>query len=75
MTRTNTLVLTKPRCVQCDATFRAMNALGIPYEKEDIEDTPERATALGYLSVPVVIAPDGSHWGGYQPAKIKALAA
>lgn len=68
-------VYTKPNCVQCNATFKALDKANISYEKIDIsEDTEARdyVMALGYLQAPVVIAGD-DHWAGFRPDRIKAL--
>ena len=70
-------VYTKPSCVQCNATYRALDAKGIEYEVHDLSEDPtalEMVKALGYLQAPVVIA-DGEHWGGFRPDKITELAA
>lgn len=71
-------VYIKPRCVQCNATYRALDAQGIEYEVIDMSQHPEaldKVKSLGHLQAPVVIAPDGSHWSGFDPDRIKALAA
>lgn len=70
-------VYTKPACVQCNATYRALNQYGIPYSVIDItEDDAARnyVMALGYISAPVVVA-GAEHWSGFRPDRIKALAA
>lgn len=41
----------------------------------DDPEALELAKSLGYTASPVVIAPDGSHWSGLQPDRVKALAA
>ena len=51
-------VYTKPACVQCKATFRALETRGIAYETVDISqdaEALERVRALGYLQAPVEI--------------------
>ncbi|KQH76629.1 glutaredoxin [Mycobacterium gordonae] len=70
-------VYTKPACVQCTATFRALDKAGVHYQKIDITvDAQARdyVMALGYLHAPVVVAED-AHWSGFRPDRIKALAA
>lgn len=55
-----------------------MEEKGIPFEEIDmtLDDSAfQKAQDLGYKSAPVLIAPDGSHWSGYVPDKIDALAA
>jgi glutaredoxin-like protein NrdH len=70
-------VFSKPNCVQCDATKRTLNNLGLDYEVTDLTEDPaslEYVRSLGYLQAPVVVAGD-DHWSGFRMDKIKALAA
>ncbi|WP_277051059.1 glutaredoxin-like protein NrdH [Ruania albidiflava] len=70
-------VFSKPACVQCDATYRALKKHGLDYEVVDIStdaEALESVKALGYQQAPVVFA-GGDHWSGFRPDKIKALAA
>lgn len=65
----------KPLCVQCDATKRALNKAGVSYDVVDItEDAEALATvkALGYVQAPVVVTSE-DHWSGFRPEKLKAL--
>lgn len=69
-------VYTKPACVQCNATYRALDKKGIAYSSVDITedaDALERLKALGYQQAPVVDSPTGS-WSGFNPGKIEELA-
>lgn len=69
-------VYTKPACVQCNATFKALDKQGISYEKVDIsldDEARDYVMALGYLQAPVVVAGD-EHWSGFRPDRIRALA-
>ena len=69
------IVYTKPSCVQCTATTRALNKYGLEFTEVDlVEDADALATikSLGYQQAPVIFA-DGDHWAGYRPDKIKAL--
>jgi glutaredoxin-like protein NrdH len=68
-------VYTKPACVQCKATYRALDKAGIEYDIIDISvdaDARDYVMALGYLQAPVVVAGD-SHWSGFRPDRINAL--
>ncbi|HJB62666.1 MAG TPA: glutaredoxin-like protein NrdH [Candidatus Microbacterium pullistercoris] len=70
-------VYSKPSCVQCNATYRALDAKGIEYEVTDVSldaDALEQVKQLGYMQAPVVIA-DEDHWSGFRPDKIDELAA
>lgn len=70
-------VYTKPSCVQCKATYRALDSKGLEYDVLDVsedEQALELVKSLGYLQAPVVVA-DGEHWSGFRPDKIADLAA
>ncbi|MFT4124925.1 MAG: redoxin NrdH [Gordonia sp. (in: high G+C Gram-positive bacteria)] len=69
-------VYTKPACVQCNATYKALDKQGLEYEIVDIstdDDARDYVMALGYLQAPVVVA-GNDHWSGFRPDRIKALA-
>ena len=69
-------VYTKPACVQCTATYKALDKQGIVYETVDItldSEARDYVMALGYLQAPVVVA-GTQHWSGFRPDRIKALA-
>ncbi len=69
-------VYSKPSCVQCTATKKALERAEIEFEIFDVtmdEDAYKTVTDLGYLQAPVVIAGD-EHWSGFQPDRIAALA-
>ncbi len=70
-------VYSKPACVQCDATYRALDKHGIAYDVVDLTQDPtalELVRSLGYLQAPVVIA-GNTHWSGFRPDQITALTA
>lgn len=70
-------VYTKPACVQCNATKRALDKQGLDYTTVDVTEDAAAADnlkALGFASVPVVIADDTEPWAGYRPDRVKALA-
>ena len=65
----NVTVYSKPACVQCTATTRALDAKGIAYKLVDFsEDAAALAqvTELGYRQAPVVIA-GNMHGAGPRP--------
>ena len=69
-------VYSKPACVQCTATTRALEARGLDYEVIDLtedDDAMTQVSELGYRQVPVVIAGD-DHWAGFRPDLIGRLA-
>ena len=69
-------VYTKTACVQCNATFKALDKHGVEYEAVDIsvdDEAREYVMALGHLQAPVVVT-GSDHWSGFRPDRIKALA-
>lgn len=70
-------VYTKPACVQCKATYKALDKQGVDYDVIDIsldDEARDYVMALGYLQAPVVVTED-QHWSGFRPDLIKGLAA
>lgn len=73
---THITVYSKPACVQCNATYKALDKHGLAYRVVDVTQDPEArdyVLSLGYLQAPVVIAGD-RHWGGFRLDRIKSLA-
>ena len=71
-------VYTKPACVQCNATFKALDKRGIEYQKIDVTENPEAreyVMSLGYLGAPVVYVSPAVHWSGFRPDRLGRLAA
>lgn len=79
------IVYSKPQCVQCKATTRALDKQGLAYKSIDVTESPDHfdyLKGLGVLQMPyveVVDAEDSSSvkdsWTGFNPEKIKALSA
>ena len=68
-------VYSKPSCVQCNATYRALDKKGINYQVIDVtadDAAAEYVKGLGYMQAPVVVT-DDEHWSGFRPDKIEAL--
>ncbi|WP_026530710.1 glutaredoxin-like protein NrdH [Haematomicrobium sanguinis] len=68
-------VYTKPACVQCNATYRALDRKGIEYKTVDLSqdaEALERVRELGYAQAPVVVT-DADHWSGFRPDKIEEI--
>lgn len=68
-------VYSKPSCVQCVATYRALEQRGIPFEVVDMSvdaDALAMVQGLGYRQAPVIMA-GSDHWSGFRPDKINAL--
>ncbi|CAA0126457.1 Glutaredoxin-like protein NrdH [Mycolicibacterium vanbaalenii] len=68
-------VYTKPSCVQCTATYKALAKAGLSYDTVDIATNSEArdyVMSLGYLQAPVVVA-GAEHWAGFRPDRIRSL--
>lgn len=74
-------VFTKPGCVQCNATYRALEKQGFEYETTDVTqnlDAYKYLENLGHMQMPVVEVRDDEgvlqdSWTGFNPDKITAL--
>lgn len=75
-------VYSKPGCVQCNGTYRAMDKKGLDYNKIDVsqdEAALELTKSLGHMQAPVVVkwSENGDiedHWSGFNPEKIAEYA-
>ncbi|WP_165217151.1 glutaredoxin-like protein NrdH [Schaalia sp. ZJ1691] len=70
-------VYSKPRCPQCDATYRLLDKQGMDYVKVDVTEDAAALNfikGLGYQQAPVVTVGE-DHWSGFRPDRIKAVAA
>lgn len=72
-------VYSKPSCVQCTMTYRALDKAGLAY---DVVDVTENAAAyeyvtgdLGYSQAPIVVVDEHDHWSGFRPDNIGRIAA
>ncbi|MGI0520216.1 glutaredoxin-like protein NrdH [Microbacterium maritypicum] len=71
------VVYSKPSCVQCSMTYRALDAKGIPYRVVDLaadDNALDYAKDLGYSQAPVVVVDDHDHWSGFRPDQIDRIA-
>ncbi|MGD8171316.1 glutaredoxin-like protein NrdH [Vibrio sp. TRT 21S02] len=69
------IIYSKPACVQCVATQKAMAAKNIRYKSIDLTQDShalEKVQALGYREVPVVVVGE-RHWSGFRPDMINTL--
>ncbi|CAM3492689.1 glutaredoxin domain-containing protein [Tsukamurella hominis] len=78
-------VYSKPACVQCTATYKALDKhVGADhYEVVDISQDDaarELVVGMGYLQAPVVLVRNSAtgelveHWSGFRPDRAKACA-
>lgn len=73
-------VYSKPACVQCNATYRALDKSDVSYSKTDMSqdvNALDLVRSLGFQQAPVVLVRDGEEivdsWSGFRPDKIKEL--
>lgn len=74
-------VYSSPGCPQCNATYRKLDKLDLPFTPVDVTEDPEAHTyvvSLGYTQVPVTVAETDTgeiyHFYGFRPDKLEALA-
>lgn len=68
-------VYSKENCVQCTASYRALDKEGIDYDTVMLEDNPdilEQLRSEGYMQAPIIDT-GVEKWSGFRPDKIKAL--
>ncbi len=72
-------IYSSPGCVQCQATYRALDGHGIVYKVVDVSQSPAALEyvrdELGYSQAPVVVVSDEDHWSGFRPDHIDRIAA
>lgn len=70
-------VFSREGCVQCNATFRALDDRGVEYRVVDVDELPTGAAdelrALGFQRLPVVKAEGMAAWSGSRPDLIGAI--
>ncbi|OKL48521.1 NrdH-redoxin [Boudabousia liubingyangii] len=70
-------VYSKPNCVQCTATYRALDKQGAQYQVVDLtqdDSAMEFVRSLGHAQAPVVVAGD-LNWAGFRPDLIRKVVA
>ena len=68
-------VYTKPGCMQCRATIRALQRADLSFTTIDVTAHTEArdfVMSLGYLHAPVVVC-GTTHWSGFRPDRIAEL--
>ena len=70
-------VYSKPGCMQCTMTKKALEKNGIPYTEVDVTEVEAAleyiSIELSYAQVPVVVVDDQTHWAGFRPDRIGRL--
>jgi glutaredoxin-like protein NrdH len=68
-------VYTKPNCIQCTQTKKALTKKGISYKIIDVTENLEaynKVVSMGFKSAPVVVT-NNEAWAGFQPDKINNI--
>lgn len=69
----------KPACVQCTMTKKALEKKGLAYTEVDLTQNPAAldyvSSELGYSMAPIVVVNDDDHWAGFRPDLIARAAA
>ena len=69
------IVYSKPQCVQCTATVKALETKGIAHKVVDLtldSSAMNKVKSLGYRQAPVVVA-GSRHWSGFRPDMISQI--
>ena len=81
MTTKTLIVLSRPECVQCNATYRALDKKNLDYSVQDAttEENKVISARFNIKSAPAVLVMQGGEileaWGGFRPDRIGAYAA
>lgn len=70
-------VYSRPACVQCNATYKKLDQLGVPYEVVNLEGNvtlTEKFKDMGFMQAPVIRGPFGEYFSGYQPDRLQEIA-
>lgn len=62
-----------PKCYQCISVKKWLDRNGISYQYKDVEDNMELLSDLGIRTLPVVVMPDGSAFGGFDIGKLQEI--
>lgn len=73
-------VKTKTKCVQCDATLRTLDKMGLAYTVASVEEHMDEALQVvpNALTAPIVVVSGGGYdkpwgWSGFMPSFLEKL--
>jgi glutaredoxin-like protein NrdH len=75
-------LLSKPACMQCDATHMTLEDMKVKFTKKDMTQDAEAlalAKSFGFMQAPVVVVRNAAgdivdKWSGFRPEKIAEYA-
>jgi glutaredoxin-like protein NrdH len=72
------IVYSTPKCMQCQLTYRELEAHDILYRVVDLSEDAQALAyvteELGYAQAPIVVVTDEDHWAGFRPDHIDRIA-
>lgn len=68
------IIYSKRGCVQCTATIRWAEELGLSFTVRDATEHPEEVAELGFTQVPIVVPDNAPPFSGFRPDRLDALA-
>ncbi|MET3945303.1 glutaredoxin domain-containing protein [Corynebacterium mucifaciens] len=68
------IIYSKDKCVQCKATIKRAEALGLSFMVCDAAELPEDVAALGFTQAPIVVPDNAPPFSGFRPDRLAALA-
>lgn len=71
-------VYSRKNCVQCNATYRKLDQLGLTYAIVNMDEASaavrDKLLSMGFQQAPVVKGPYGEYFSGYQPDRLEEIA-
>lgn len=79
MSKFSAVVYSRPRCMKCRATMKAISSMGIPVEEKQLDDFPEKQELMrqeGWMELPLVevqLPDELVRWAGFSESSLNAL--
>ncbi|AKF28214.1 hypothetical protein YH66_11995 [[Brevibacterium] flavum] len=79
MSKFSAVVYSRPRCMKCRATMKALIAMGVPVKELQLDDFPEKQELMrqeGWLELPLVevqLPDELVRWAGMSTENLDAL--
>lgn len=79
MSKFSAIVYSRPRCMKCRATMKALISMGVPVKELPLDDFPEKQDLMrqeGWMELPLVevqLPDDVVRWAGMSSDDLDAL--
>lgn len=79
MSKFSAVVYSRPRCMKCRATMKAISSMGIPVEEKQLDDFPEKQDLMlenKWFELPLVevqLPDELVRWAGFSESSLNAL--